>query len=185
MHAQLQSLADDYQRATERLHRLREAVPANRWAERPASGGWSVAECIAHLNLTAEAYVPMLRDALNRARKAGGGAPATFRLGLIGWLIHRMAGPGSRTRIRTSAAFVPTGNASAEQIVARFDQLQAELVKLLHSADGLPLHRVKLGSPFNARVRYNTYAAFAIQPAHQHRHLDQAERVWAEIRARA
>jgi hypothetical protein len=184
MHPQLQSLIDDYQSATERLHRLREAVPHGRWAERPASGGWSVAECIAHLNLTAEAYLPRMRDALDRARTAGGGAPARFRLGLIGWLIHRMAGPGSKTRIKTSSAFVPAGNASAEQIVSRFDQLQAEQMNLLRKADGLPLHRVRTGSPFSDRVRYNTFAAFAIQPAHQHRHLDQAERVWAEIRGR-
>lgn len=185
MHAQLQSLVDDYHGATERLHRLRDAVPPNRWAERPASGGWSVAECIAHLNLTADAYLPLLRGALDRARAAGGGAPATFRLGVVGWLIHRMAGPGSKARIKTSAAFVPAANASAQEIVSRFDRLQAEQIALLSEADGLPLHRVKVGSPFSDRVRYNTFAAFAIQPAHQHRHLDQAERVWEEIRARA
>lgn len=184
MHAQLQSLIDDYQRATERLHRLRGAVSPNRWAERPASGGWSVAECIAHLNLTAEAYLPLLRDALERARMTGGGAPARFRLGLVGWLIHRMAGPGSRTRIKTSAAFVPSADADAEQICSRFDRLQAEQIALLRGADGLPLHRVKVGSPFSDRVRYNTFAAFAIQAAHQQRHMDQAERVWEEIRAR-
>ncbi|MBB4637714.1 DinB family protein [Longimicrobium terrae] len=185
MHAQLQSLADDFQSASERLHRLREGIPPNRWAERPAAGGWSVAECIAHLNLTAEAYLPLLRGALDRARGTGGGAPATFRLGLMGWLIHRMAGPGSRTRIKTSAAFVPSADALAQEIVSRFDRLQAEQIALLREADGLPLHRVKVGSPFSDRVRYNTFAAFAIQPAHQHRHLDQAERVWEEIRARA
>ena len=34
-------------------------------------------------------------------------------------------------------------------------------------------------SPFNARMRYNLYAGFSTLPRHQHRHLQQAERVWA------
>ncbi|HEX8395068.1 MAG TPA: DinB family protein [Longimicrobium sp.] len=184
MHEQLQSLADDFQSASERVHRLRQSVPPARWAERPPSGGWSVAECIAHLNLTAEAYVPRMRDALRQARAAGGTAPARFRMGLIGWLIHRVVSPGSRTRVKTSPAFVPTAADSADALVRRFDELQAAQQELLREADGLPLQRIPIASPFNARVRYNAFAALAIQPAHQHRHLDQAERVWADIQPR-
>jgi hypothetical protein len=45
----------------------------------------------------------------------------------------------------------------------------------VHEAEGLPLHRVKIVSPFNARVRYNLFSALSILPRHQHRHLWQAE----------
>ena len=37
-------------------------------------------------------------------------------------------------------------------------------------------------SPFDGRLRYNLYSCLTILPAHQHRHLWQAERVLEELR---
>jgi hypothetical protein len=65
--------------------------------------------------------------------------------------------------------------------VAEFDRLQEEQMELLRLADGLPIQRIKVSSPFNARVRYNTFAALGILPNHQHRHLLQAEQAWAAV----
>ena len=50
-----------------------------------------------------------------------------------------------------------------------------ELLALAREADGLPIDRVKIASPFNTRLRYNVFSAFSILPRHQHRHLWQAE----------
>jgi hypothetical protein len=75
-------------------------------------------------------------------------------------------------------AFVPTGDLPREQVVGEFDRLQAEQVALVRAARGLPLERVTIPSPFNARLHYNIYACFVLLPRHQQRHLDQAERVW-------
>src|SRR5437870_8163908 len=68
MHPQLQIVADEYRSAQARLHELARAVPAERWGRRSDRARWSVAECVAHLNLTSLAYVPLLRDAVARAR---------------------------------------------------------------------------------------------------------------------
>ena len=45
--------------------------------------------------------------------------------------------------------------------------------------------KVKLVSPFNARLKYNALAAFRILAAHQRRHLWQAERALESARWRA
>ena len=47
--------------------------------------------------------------------------------------------------------------------------------EVTRQADGLPLDRILVESPFDARVRYNLYSALVMLPRHQHRHLDQAE----------
>lgn len=183
MHPQLQAVADHFDSASERLLRLLATVPHDRFAERPPAGGWSPAQCVAHLNLTAQAFIPLLEDAIRQARALNAPAPARQRRGLVGWLLWKVTGPGGRIRARTSADFDPRATEPAEVLAAEFERLQREQLRLLREADGLPLARVSLVSPFNARVKYDAYAAFTILPSHQHRHLEQAERAWAAVRA--
>lgn len=181
MHPQLQALVDDFERARERLHQLAGRVDDARWSARPRPEAWSAAECVAHLNLTSRAYLPLVRDALAEARRLGGPAPARYRRDPVGWLISTMSGPLPRVararvgRVRTAAPFVPTGDLPRATLLADFDALQDAQVALVREGDGLPLDRVRVTSPFDARVRYNLYACLVTLPRHQHRHLEQAE----------
>ena len=59
--------------------------------------------------------------------------------------------------------------------MAEFERLQAEQIAVTREADGLSIDRVKMTSPFNAKIRYNIFSALSILPRHQHRHLWQAE----------
>jgi hypothetical protein len=184
MHPQLQALIDDFTSARERLHRLRDTVPAEKWNQRPAEGSWSISECVAHLNLTSHAYVAPLREALARGRANGGAARANFRRDLFGWLIYRAVRPEAKMKVRTSAAFVPTATAAPAELAAEFDRLQDEQMELVRQADGLPIHKLKIKSPFGPGIRYHVYPALTILPAHQHRHLQQAERAWQALSGR-
>jgi hypothetical protein len=176
MNAQLEAIVDEYRRADDRVERLARAVPDERWRVRPSPESWSAAECIAHLNLTADRYLPLLRDALDEARRAGGGAPARHRMDFLGWLLWKLIGEGGRMRVKTSAPFVPTADADPATLRAAFVSRNAELARITREADGLPLGRVKVRSPFAERVSYNLYSSLRIVPRHEHRHLGQAER---------
>lgn len=179
MHPQLEQLAEEFLEALDRLHRLVEVVAPGRWAQRTDPKRWSVAECVAHLNLTAVAYLPLVERAVAEARAIGGPAPRKHRHNPAGWLLWRTMGPPVRLRTRTIAAFMPASTAPATELVAEFERLQDAQVALLRAADALPLERVTVTSPFNARVRYNLFSCLAILARHQHRHLWQAEQVWA------
>lgn len=179
MHPQLEALAEEFLEALDRLHLLAEGVAANRWAYRTDPRRWSVAECVDHLNLTSLAYRPLLERAVGEARALGGPSPSRHRHTPLGWLLWRTMGPPVRLRTKTLPAFVPTVTAPAEELVAEFERLQDLQMAQLRAADGLPLGRVRITSPFNARVRYNLYSCFAILARHQHRHLWQAQQVWA------
>ena len=178
MHPQLDAIANEFLEALDRLHRLRAAVPANDWGRRRDPARWSVAECLAHLNLTSAAYLRILDAALAEAKRLGGPAPRRYRRDLTGWLLWKTMGPPVRTRIRTAAAFVPESGAPPEALVIEFERLQNAQMAALREGDGLPLSRVRVVSPFNPRVRYNLYACLSMLPRHQHRHLWQAEQVW-------
>lgn len=181
MNSQLQEIADELGEATARLHRLRDAVPEERWPSRRDPARWSISECIAHLNLTSAAFVPLLEAGIESARGEPPG-PRRYRRGFLGWALWKMTGPDSRGRVQTAPSFVPASSPPATEVIATFERWQAAIQRLLADADGLPIDKVNMTSPFNARMRYNIYAGFSAIPRHQHRHLQQAERVWAPAR---
>lgn len=183
MHPQLSRIDGELREASARLRRLAARVPPERWPQRADPDRWSAAECVEHLNLTSRAFLPPLREAVDRARALGGGAPARFRRDPVGWLLWAVMPPPVRVRARTPAAFVPDAPRDPEASVEEFERLQGELLELLRAADGLPLHRVRMRSPFAERVRYSAFSALSILPRHQHRHLWQAERVHPETAA--
>jgi hypothetical protein len=186
---QLQAVIDELGTAQTRLHALAGRDTAHGpshareklWQRRPDPARWSIAECVAHLNLTSVAFVPLLRQAL--AGPAESAVIKRYRRDPMGWLLWRTVGPPVRLRLKTAAPFIPQATAGAAELVAEFDRWQAELVGWVRKAEGLPLGRLWIRSPFNPRARYNVYAALTILPRHQHRHLWQAEQVWAALRS--
>src|SRR2546422_6785427 len=84
MHPQLQLVAEEYRSAQARLHELVSGVPEERWGRRADPTRWSVAECVAHLNLTSLAYVPLLSHAVSRARMLERRPPGRYRRDPIG-----------------------------------------------------------------------------------------------------
>ena len=142
---------------------------------------WSVAECVVHLNLTTNAFLPPLRQALQQCRTLGISQVKRYRCDPLGWLLRISLPPPVRFRSRTSAAFLPEAGTSVDDIVETFRRLQDTLLELLRESDSLPLNRVKLRSPFNNRISYNVYSCYGIIAAHQHRHLWQAEQLMPKL----
>jgi hypothetical protein len=176
VHPQLNAVISDLQAAEQRLRTLRGELPDDVWGRRPQTGQWSPAECVAHLNLTSEALLPVLRAGLQEAGDGHRGASSKYRRDVVGWLLWRMIPPSGGLRTRTVPSLVPAGEASPDAAIADFERLQSELISCVGAAEGLAIDRVRLLSPFDARVKCNLYAALTLVPRHQHRHLLQAER---------
>jgi hypothetical protein len=183
MHQQLQEIADEYRAAGDRLRKLVSTVPEQWWTRRPDPDRWSVAECVAHLNLTSAQFLPRLDQALAEAEQLPARAPARYRRDPVGWLLWRMMGPPVRVKTKTSAQFMPTNVRSVAGLIQEFERLQQEQLRRIERADGLPLTRVRVASPFNEKVKYNLYSCFCILPRHEQRHLWQAEQVAKALRS--
>jgi hypothetical protein len=175
----------EFGEAASQLHLLVDGLPEDLWARRNDPNRWSVAECVAHLNLTGRAYVPLLREALDKARALPERNPGRYRRDPIGWLLSVTTGPLLRFgsfklgSVKTTPTFVPEKDLPRARTLEEFDRLQAEQIDVARSSEGLAVHRVQVTSPFDRRIRYNLYSALVILPRHQIRHVQQAEAVWA------
>lgn len=181
MQQQLRAVSDSLETAQSRLRRLSDKISDRDFSKRPGPDRWSAAECVEHLNLTSKAYLPLLRDAIARARERGGAPQKHYRRDPLGWFMSAMIGPLHHLgkfrilRVKTTPRFVPKAGRSRSEILSDFVRLQAELAALIRSGDGLPLDGVKIVSPFGGRMKYSAYSALVIVERHQHRHLQQAE----------
>jgi hypothetical protein len=183
VHPDLEFLAQQFAEAEARMHRLAESVSESTWGTRPSAGGWSMDECVAHLTLTNQRYVPILAEAADAAPALDDRAsPRTMHRDLAGRLLTWMMEPPVRFRLPTRAEFTPQGPVSRSRTVAEFDAAQAAIQQQIRAMDGLDISRIRVTSPFNASLRYSAYSALHILVAHERRHLWQAERVRDRLR---
>ena len=175
MNAQLSALLDQFDEATARLDRLAYTLADSQWNTRTDPNRWSPAECVDHLNITSAAYLPILDEAIRRARSINAAAPTRYRRDFVGWMLWKTMGPPVRQRVKTTAAFLPSADVPPAQLIAEFRRLQEEQKNRVRLCDGLPLQKTRVQSPFSERVKYNLFSCLTILPAHQHRHLWQAE----------
>ena len=176
MRGQVAAIVRELESGTRQLRDLHRTLPAAAWSERPAAGRWSPAECIAHLNLSSAAILPCVHEALHAARACAQPGDRRYRLDAMGWLVGKLVSPKSRLKLVAPSAFAPAECETVDCLVARFEALQAELIAVAREAEGLAIDRVRVVSPFDARIKTNLYAALMLVPRHQHRHLLQAAR---------
>lgn len=185
MQSQLSQVIDAFHHAEARLEKLADAVPDDRWNVRSDPDHWSVAECVAHLNLTNAAYVPRIRKAIEEARKLPRVAGTQYKRDMAGRMFGAMVGPLPKIgrfrigRVRTTAGFVPTGALPRQELVAEYKRLHVTLGEMVRECDGLAIDQVRIRSPFGEKIQYNLYSSFVMIPRHDERHLQQAELVWA------
>ncbi len=151
---------------------------------RPPGGGWSVAEILQHLILTADAMRPLIGTALAELERTGKKSTSPAGLGVMGWLLVKALEPPPRMKSKTSAPFEPMPVHEPLTLTNRLIEANAKLLTLIERGPGLDTRRVKIASPFNASVKYNLYAAFRITLAHARRHLWQAREVKAQATSR-
>ena len=180
----LESVEQELNEATDRARQLVGSTEARLFTVRPDPSSWSASECISHLNIATETFLPVLRAAVEEARKRDLRAKREPSMDWLGWFLRWMMEPPVRSRMRTTAPFVPRAVRARAESIAEFIALQGRLIAILKQGTEIGLDRVKIVSPFDKRVKYNLFSAFRILAAHQRRHLWQAEQAVAELRRR-
>jgi DinB superfamily len=154
---------------------LVDAAGAELCTQRPSPGSWSVAECLQHLNISADAYFPIWQQVIANAgpRKTEMNSPyhTDFWGGLLSWILL----PPARIRSRTPFRFEPVEVNSIESGLSGFLERQQRIVATLRRCRGRSIDQVKMASPVEARIRYSIWSSFLVNAAHQRRHLWQAE----------
>jgi hypothetical protein len=147
---------------------------------RPPSGGWTVAQCIDHLNVTAREYLPKLDEGLADAIRRGLYGVGPFRYTILGRLFVWSQQPTTRMKYKAAKAFQPSPGRPRQETLAAFRAYQVQFVDRLRQANGIDLARAHVRSPVASLLRMPLGSGFALVVVHERRHLQQARTVIAD-----
>ena len=171
---QIQSLKDELNAASESARKLFSSHSSDQLIRRPKAGSWSAAECLAHLEMTADSMVASIEEATEKARRESLHSPAPYKLDFMGKLFMKILEPPARFKAPAPTPFLPQTPASAQSALDGFLRSQESVIRALDAASAVSLVNAKVASPANAKIKYNLYSAFNILAAHVRRHLWQA-----------
>lgn len=178
MSPQLQTYADAHRQSQTEAHRVAANLSDEAFNWKTDEASWSVGECLVHLNVVAEAYLPKLEAAVGAgARRAEG--PFTY-----GFMTRKMIDgvrPGGPA-LSTSRSLNPSKGGARSEIdradaLTSFDGYVRQYVAVCEAAEGLDLARIKVRYPFFWLLRLPLGAFLEITEQHALRHVQQAERV--------
>src|SRR5580704_10948914 len=179
---QLACLLQEVQGATNRANKLVFERSERELTTRVRPDSWSAAECLEHLTLTTQAFVPSIAGILAETPALTTSRP--LRVDMLAKLLIRMLEPPYRLRHKVLPHLAPQ-HGDFPSVRNAFLQSQEDLARIIRSAVGLAIDTVRIQSPVCSRMSYNVYGALGILSAHQRRHLWQVEQILRALDRRA
>lgn len=165
---------------------LGEGVDRETFNRSPPDGGWSMAECLDHLNATARVYLPLIAEAMEEGRARGHvGRQADGRTWVGRFIAWSQEPPVRFVRMKTFPDIEPDQDLAPEDVLDEFQVLHEELIVRINEAASLDTRRIRIRSALNRRLRLSLADWFAFLTAHARRHLWQAEQALARVATRA
>ncbi|HEY2362853.1 MAG TPA: DinB family protein [Candidatus Angelobacter sp.] len=174
-----QSVSRDIADSRSRSQALVDGVSADQLMRRPDPGKWSIAECLAHLNITAATVQKLMARGIEQAKQEKKFGSGPFSIGSKGRLMIWIAEPPPKFRIRAPKNVRPPAAIDDPlRMLSAFMKAQDEWERLMREQEGLDLAAIKVGQ---GAFRMRLAAALPWMMAHQRRHLLQAENVKRQI----
>lgn len=144
---------------------------------RPAANRWSVGQCLAHLTLTVQLYLPSIEHMIDESRERTAQGRSSYRPGwLARWLIKSMEPPPGM-KVKTMNVVDPPPGLDPHITVRQFIAVHDRLAELARSANEVDLNGARMTPPFMRIMRMTLGQSFAVNTAHARRHLWQARQV--------
>jgi uncharacterized damage-inducible protein DinB len=143
---------------------------------RPApDGGWSIAQCLEHLNSYGHYYLPLIGQGLQDSPKTD--AAESFTSTWLGSYMNQIMDPKTgRKKHQAFKAHIPALSLEAHQVVAEFIDQQEKLLTFLRLSRQADLNAIRLPISISRWVKLRLGDVLQFLIAHQERHLLQAKR---------
>lgn len=139
---------------------------------RPTPESWSALECLEHLNLYGDYYLPEIAQRLKSSKHQ---ASNTFKPGLLGnYFANSMKYKDKLNKMRTFADKNPKGSALDKSHVERFINQQHEMLALLKKCRAANLTRIKTGITISQWIKLRVGDTLRVVIYHNERHIIQA-----------
>ena len=143
---------------------------------------WSIAECLDHLATINVLYSAAVRTGVEAALKHGWTRTGPAEPGFFGKKFVASQEPPVKTRLKAPQKVQPRPMRSREEIMTAYHAAHDEVRRLIADCAGIDTNRATFSNPFLSLLRVRVSTGLHVLPAHDRRHLWQAEQVERELR---
>jgi hypothetical protein len=144
---------------------------------RPPDGGWSIAEVLEHLIVSADSYLIPMRPLVQGKNGGAAEANAMWKPTLMGGLLASSLRNPRKLPAPRGYKPAPTPRL---RVLEEFLRRQAAVGELIAEAGAIAWRRVRMRSPVLPIVSMNLGDALTVLVVHAERHAAQIERVKAQ-----
>jgi len=143
------------------------------WQPQPTA--WSVGQCLEHLCITNEAYLPAISSSLEGQRSA---IVQEIMPGWFGrWFLRSYIEPSPQTKRAPAPKKIVPGSRVDLSVLDRFLRSNQAARELVRRASSYDVNRIRFRNPLIPVIRFTAGTGLQIVSGHERRHLLQAERV--------
>ena len=144
--------------------------------QKATNDSWSVLECIEHLNLYGDFYVPAIRESIHASKNH---ASRIYKSGFLGnYFVKSMEPKDKLNRMKTFKDKYPASSLNTN-VLDRFIGQQKDYLDLLEEAKKINLVKTKTRITLTQFLKLRIGDTFRFILAHNDRHLVQADQALA------
>lgn len=149
------------------------SVPIEKLNSRPSAESWSALECLEHLNLYGDFYLPKIRNRINNSKYP---PEEFFYSGLLGNYFSKSMLPKEKLKkMKTFKDKDPIGSQLDLSTLNRFLEQQKTLMELLELSKNVSLNKTKTAISISRFIKLKLGDTFRVLVYHNQRHLIQAQ----------
>jgi hypothetical protein len=149
----------------------------------PASGKWSVAQVIEHLNTYGRYYLPAIETAISKSHYR---ASIDFKPGWFGNYFTNSMKPTPereiKNKMKAMKGYRPPADLDSKTVLEECLQQQVKLLELLDRANNYDISRIRIPVSIAQFIKLKLGDTFRFLIAHQQRHMIQCENALAVLR---
>lgn len=175
----IQSLIEHTKQNINQAEKLKENdLQSLSWKQNSAS--WNILECLEHLNLYGDFYLPQIESKIKNAKAK---AEVEFNSGILGNYFAKSMLPKEKlNKMKTFKNKNPLGFKLDKSVIDRFIDQQNELLRLLGQSKNVSLNKVKIPISISSLLRLKLGDTFQFFINHIIRHLDQVQKIEEAIK---
>lgn len=136
---------------------------------------WSILECLEHLNLYGDFYLPQIKNQLKNSNTK---ADPVFKSGILGnYFAQSMLPKEKLNKMKTFKDKNPLNAKLDKTVIDKFLNQQIQLLDLLNQSRNVSLNKVKIQTSISRLIKLKLGDTFQFFIHHNIRHLKQIENI--------
>ena len=169
-----QHLISELETADARVGQLARPLTRQQLNWSPAPGAWSIGQCLEHLLITNELYLPAISMSLDGRHPSEVQEVTLSRFSR--WCMYNYIGPSNGKRAKAPRKIRPAAEVETSVLDA-FLRSNDIARALIARASAYDVNRIRFKDPLLSLLRFTAGAGLEMVSQHESRHLLQAERV--------